>query len=119
MTRILYEWYNRIDMLWFLNPMNIVIVLLIIVVVVAIWRPAIVREWLDNLDFESILSKSFDFAVKRFGDLYGILRDVVDRIAVAVEKVLLGKIQDLLSDKAKELENSVELPKYVPSNQNE
>jgi len=95
--------------------MNIVMVLLIIVVIVAIWRPAIVREWLNDLDFEGIFSTVFDFVLDRFGDLYNIFRGVLERIAQAMEKVLISKIQGLLSDKAKELEQNVELPKYVPS----
>lgn len=95
--------------------MNIVMLVLIVVVVVAIWRPAIVRSWLEDLDFEKLFSGTFDFLLNRMGDVYKLFHETLGRIAIALEKVFVSKIQGILSDKADELEKNVEFPKYLPS----
>ena len=94
--------------------MNLIMLVLVVVVAVAIWRPAIVRDWTQDLDFERIFSVIFDFLTARLGDIFNIFREALERIAVALQKVVIARIQDMLSDKAKDLEQSVEFPKYVP-----
>ncbi len=100
-------------MFWFINPMNIVTVLLIIGVVIAIWKPDVAKGLLDKVNFDVVFDKGFEFAMGRLKTLYGLSQDLINKIAQATERVLMKKIQNIISDKAKEIQEDNQSPSIL------